>query len=453
MRRELTGLLALSVLLSACQATVKGVTPRQPSRAATAAPGALPSSNAKLPGLVAGSPAPQVPAEPATAVNGLLHMDPSAVIAAGGGNVIAAGSGNVIAAGGGNLIKVGGNVIAAGGGNVIAPGGGNYRTLAIRPFAVAAIEVPLGDMLPAQGMVVVPVSLRTGLPIGPAVLTDEAGRYQLQVPKTETGNVRVLAAVPGKSASDPVLDNAKLQMEGLMSVAGLGDKTLEIDDDNALVSRFFRRAFLGRIDELLQVEVKDPTMTSGNPLFDTVWSKLVDAVLEAKTSQLPRKARRELAERMANLLIADVDLRTTMVDRSGPDWPGEADETAFDAYTDVMRQVRRACAAKLKVDRKFFDTQPYVLLANERLAGDLAATPWELRRPRDVGEFITIEYFETSGRLADLKEVFASIDVKPKMVHRLRAAEKGLENSLALTIALNEPARNALHAMIADAKK
>jgi hypothetical protein len=461
MRREVTGLLALSVVLSACQATVKGVTPRQPSRVASAAPGASPSGAAKLPGLVAGSPAPLVPGEPSAAVNGLLHMEPSAVIAAGGGNVIAAGGGNVVAAGGGNLIKVGGQVIAAGGGNVIAPGGGNV----IAPgggnligqaggnYRALAIEVPLGDMLPAQGMVVVPVSLRTGKPIGPAVLTDAQGRYQLQVPTSETGNVRVMAAVPGKTASDPVLDNPKLQMEGLMSVAGLGDKTLEIDDDNALVSRFFRRAFLGRIDELLQVEVKDPSMTSGNPLFDKVWSKLVDAVLEAKTSEMPRKARRELAERMANLLIADVDLRTTMVDRSGPDWPGEVDETAFDAYTDVMRQVRRACAAKLRADRQFFDSQPYVMLANERLKEDPAATPWELRRPRDLGEFITVEYFETSGRLSDLKEVFDSIDVKPKMVHRLRAAEKGLENSLALTIALNSKARDALHAMIADAKK
>lgn len=444
MRLEVTALLALSVMLSACQTTVKGVTARQPSRVASSAP-ALPSGSAKLPGTVAGSPAPVVPAGPSVAVNGLLNMEPSAVIAAGGGNVIAAGGGNVIAAGGGNLIKVGGNVIAAGGGNLIGAAGGNYRTL--------AIEVPLGDMLPAQGMVVVPVSLRTGQPIGPAVFTDAQGRYQLQVPKSETGNVRVMVAVPGKTASDPVLDNPKLQMEGLMSLTTLGDKTLEIDDDNALVSRFFRRAFLGRIDELLQVEIKDPTMTSGNPLFDQVWSKLVDAVLEAKTAQLPRKARRELAERMANLLIADVDLRTTMVDRSGPDWPGEVDETAFDAYTDVMRLVRRACAAKLRADRKFFDTQPYVELANARLQGEPDSTPWELRRPKDVGEFITAEYFEMTGRLTGLKEVFESIEVKPKMVHRLQAAEKGLENSLALTIALNSKSRDALHAMIADAKK
>jgi hypothetical protein len=384
-------------------------------------------------------------------VNGLLKMDPSAVIAAGGGNVIAAGGGNVIAAGGGNLIKVDGNVIAAGGGNVIAPGGGNYRTLAIglRPVAAAiglrpvaaAIEVPLGDLLPAQGMVVVPVSLRTGEALGPAVLTDAEGRYTLQIPGTEKGNVRVIAAVPGKTADDPLLDDPKLQSESLVSGTPAADAApVVMDDDQALVSRFFRRAFLGRLEELLTVSIKDP-QGSGNPLFDEVWNGLIDAAIAAKTAEMPRKVRRELAERLANNLIYHVDLRTIVVDRSGPDWPGETDETVFAAYHEVLRSARLAAAAKLKANRKFFDDQPYVLEANARLAAEPGAEAWVIRRPKELGHFITAEYMENSGRLDELKDVFASIGVKPKMVHRLRAAETGLTNALALTLVLNKAAR------------
>jgi plasmid maintenance system antidote protein VapI len=433
MRRELTGLLALSVMLSACQATVKGVTPRQPSRVASAAPATLPSAGAKLPNTVAGSPAPVLPGESVVAVNGLLNMDPSAVIAAGGGNVIAAGGGNVIAAGGGNLIKVGGDVIAAGGGNVIAPGSGNYRTL--------AIEVPLGDLLPAQGMVVVPVSLRTGEALGPAVLTDAEGRYTLQIPVTEKGNVRVIAAVPGKTADDPLLDDPKLQSESLVSgTPAASGAQVVMDDDHALVSRFFRRAFLGRLDELLTVSVKDP-QGSGNPLFDEVWNGLIDAAIAAKTAEMPRKARRELAERLANNLIYHVDLRAIMVDRSGPDWPGETDETVFAAYREILRSARLAAAAKLRANRKFFDDQPYVREANARLAAEPGAEAWVIRRPKELGHFVTAEYMEHSGRLGELKDVFASIGVKPKMVHRLRAAETGLTNALALTLVLNKEAR------------
>ena len=85
MRRTMAGAVALTMLVSACQANVAG-------------PGG------KLSVTSSGGNAKLVPPDgPVKLLAGTLKMDASYVVSAGGGNVVSAGGGNVVSAGGGNL--------------------------------------------------------------------------------------------------------------------------------------------------------------------------------------------------------------------------------------------------------------------------------------------------------------------------------------------------------------
>jgi hypothetical protein len=443
MRRPVFGLLALSLLASACQTSFGAPDApnrlKKPATASSVKPSAKPSTGAANP-LANGSAAPKAsptPSVPMTALKGLLKMDASFVVSAGGANVVSAGGANVVSAGGGNLIKVGGQVISAGGANVISAGGANYRT--------QAISVALGTMLPAQGMAVVAVSLRTGKPLGDAVLTDEAGRYTLEIPKSETGNVRVVAAVPGKSADDKILDNPGLRSELLTPAKSASGAAAEqvVDDDATTVSRYFRQAFVNRLDELLTRT--EPSRPDPNPLVAESQGALEQAGLDAKTHALPVEVRRELAGRMADNFIYFVDFESAKV-KGVTGWSNTTDERCFPAFLDIMRQVREAAVKKLLSQQDFFDQKPYLLSAN---AG---TTPpkYLIRRASDLGNFCVEEYLSRSGKLAGIRPVLADIGVPADQEFRLEGADWGISTQMGYTLALNPEVKNTLIKLIQE---
>jgi hypothetical protein len=181
MRLPLHGLLAISLLVTACQSTlgITGSPKAKPKPAATAsAKPTARASGAPLPRTTA-SPTPSVPM---TALKGQLMVDASYVISAGGGNVISAGGGNVISAGGGNVISAGGgNVISAGGANVISAGGGNLKAAAPEFRVQAAIST----YTPVIEAFVYLEDVLTGKAIGNGYKTDANGRIDLKgIPDT-----------------------------------------------------------------------------------------------------------------------------------------------------------------------------------------------------------------------------------------------------------------------------
>jgi hypothetical protein len=499
--------LILAMLVSACQANMSGLTTaRKPGTAKPAGDAIKPGTGVVAPGsgnVVAGGGANVDPNEPVTKLLGTLKMDASYVIAAGGGNVIAPGGGNVIApgggnviaAGGGNLIMVGGQVIAAGGGNVIAPGGGNviapgggnviaagggnYRTLADGPFSLAAtigqrpvaaaIEVAFGEVLPAKGMVVVPVSLRTGLPIGPAVLTDETGRYAVDIPESETGNVRLMAAVPGKSASDPILTNTRLQYQLL---ASQGDKDTHriIDEDSALVSLYTQRTFAGRLDGLLKAKDKSDWGTDlekwlnlgDNAMIRGMLDTMADEMIAAKTYAMPEAKRKALANRLADAVVYHVKFDDAMVDRSQADWQPAEDEKVITALNEIMKLFREGARKKMadanartpEQITAVFAEAPFMVIANQMRAKE-GKPPVKFSKATDFGDFVVDHYFaiNDTARLMSLTDVFYSLDVDQKHVPRLKAAQFGMLKTLGFTMFVNPAAKSAFMGLIKEAGK
>lgn len=420
MRRSHLGWLTLCTLLAACQANVGGA-----DMAGKAKKPVTPAASAK-PGPTASASAMPVAT---TVLAGVVKMDAGYVVSAGGGNVVSSGGANVVSAGGGNLIQVGGQVISAGGANVVSSGGANYRA--------QASAVAFGDMLPARGMAVVAVSLRTGEPLGQAVLTDDAGRYTLAIPKSETGNVRVVAAVPGKSATDPVLTNARLQSEAL--TPGTAPAEVIVDDDRALVSRYFRQAFVTRMGGLLNKRTPDvgEPKSAEEALFRQVWGELATAAVAAKSADWPAERRQAVAQRLADATIYYVDFARAKVNRDKANWENPQDETCFDAYLDIMRRFRLGAVQRIAADPLFLKKQAF-------MQGQAVA----IERAVELGEFIAKTYLGESKRYDDMKDVLATMGLDRREGNRLKAAEEGLITAIGLTLVTNADARAALIELI-----
>ncbi|MDB5099872.1 MAG: hypothetical protein JWM80_4293 [Cyanobacteria bacterium RYN_339] len=151
MRRPFGAIAALICLLAACKAG-PGVVPRvvrseKPAIAASAS--AKPST-----GPVAAAVKLVQPGR-TTALDGIVQIDASYIVAQGGGNIVAQGGGNIVAQGGGNIISTngggivaqgGGNIISTNGGGIVAQGGGN-----IISGNGSALVATGGDTIVAQG--------------------------------------------------------------------------------------------------------------------------------------------------------------------------------------------------------------------------------------------------------------------------------------------------------------
>ncbi|HEY9722918.1 MAG TPA: hypothetical protein V6D47_12980, partial [Oscillatoriaceae cyanobacterium] len=385
-------------------------------------------------------PTPQ-PTVDGTLISGLMRIDASYVIAAGGGNVIAAGGGNVIAAGGGNVIAAGGgnviaagggnviaagggNVIAAGGGNVIAAGGGNYRvldasacsdtqTLPTSPTAsLDPKHVPPGTILPASGTVVVPVSLKTGKVLGPAVFTDSTGHYTVTVPKGTESDVMLVAGVPGKSASDPLVTDPRLQYTVLAAMSASG--TPEIDEDTATLTRYLRSTMRARLDALLQPALiassasdtallKIPNIppaeqTVINAYADVLRNEVKSAPFFTGVEKTDTPHVLQLAQRISDSLVAQIDLNKVNLDPAmAKGWTmasANSNQGVMKLMLDEMRLIRGAADAKLAENPHYFDDKPYITAANLSLPA--GAAQYQILKGSDLCDFIVNYYYASS---------------------------------------------------------
>ncbi|MNS32907.1 hypothetical protein D3C72_650030 [compost metagenome] len=398
MRLAIAAALATTLLLSACPAMTGSKVPKKAT--------GVSSSQSK--------PSPK-PADKSM-LSGLLKMDAHYVISAGGGNVISAGGGNVISAGGGNVISAGGgNVISAGGGNVISAGGGNYR------LAAADVKVPVGTILPAKGMVVVPVSLVTGKPVGEAVFTDERGHYEIAIPKGMAENVRIVAAVPGKSATDPIVANRRLQYAVVAAPDAGEDVT--IDEDTALITRYLRVIIRHQTRNSIQASVW--TSDEQAKAYDPATLKLRDKAKAVELIGMPEDRQLAVYERFTDILMASAKLDTLKNDSGKPIVP---------MLVGMLRDIREAATTKLIASPTFFAEQDYI--KNQSGEGCVH----EIVKPADVGDFLVFKHLYRAD-LAALKvasEVAMSLGLASSQNAEFLSAALAIQSSI--KGALKDPA-------------
>jgi hypothetical protein len=398
MRLAIAAALAATLLLSACPAMTGSKVPKKATGVSSAQT----------------RPSPK-PADK-TLLSGLLKMDAHYVISAGGGNVISAGGGNVISAGGGNVISAGGgNVISAGGGNVISAGGGNYRVL-------ADASVPVGTVLPAKGMVVVPVSLVTGRPVGEAVFTDERGHYEVAIPKGMAENVRLVAAVPGKSASDPIVANRRLQYAVVAAPDAGSDVT--IDEDTALITRYLRVIIRHQVRNSIQASVWTPEDQLA--AYDKETLKLRAKAMAIGLIGLPEERQIAIYERFTDMLMASARL-DTLKNASGTGY-------IVPMLVGMLRDIREAATTKLVESPTFFAEQDYI--KNQSGEGCVH----EIVKPADVGDFLVFKHLYRAD-LAALKvasEVAASVGLASN--HNAEFLSAALAIQASIKGALKDPA-------------
>ena len=446
---SLVGLLALS----ACQFNPGTRATTRTTRVAKADPSPT-VAGAKA---AKGSPAME---GPMATLKGELRVDAHYVVAAGGGNVVAAGGGNVVAVGGGNVVAVGGgNVIAVGGGNLLGPAGGNLLGPAGANFRLAATSaVPVGTILPAKGMAVVPVSLLTGEPIGEVAFTGDRGDYRVSVPERLKGDVLLFASTPGASRDDAVLNDARLHYGVLPVVSGGADSAL-IDEDTARVSGYLRTAFRDTLEGMMEVASPDykpgavfGTWLKGSSggLVEPIVMELVRAMVAAKTPSMTPAARRALADRLSGAVAAETDWTSAMVDKTIPGWAPEEDETAMAAMLDLMRQGREKAAEKMVAEPGFFDEAVWLLDANRFSDG---GEPFAIRKPSDLNDFLVRAYIGPNepGSTEKVRVVYAAIGVPEAQADRLRAVQYGILGQIGLTLVLKPTLKTRLAELVREA--
>jgi hypothetical protein len=249
----------------------------------------------------------------------LLGHDGAAVVGA------AAQQGRLIANGGGNLIaNGGGNLIANGGGNLIANGGGNLRA-GVAAFAGtrsegsyglrSASRVAPGTVLPAAGMVVQLIDLRSGWPVvmvdskgraGDAVLTDALGRYQVYLPESFNHNVVVQVYAPGHS---------KDARARYARVTAPGTARPDIHDDVSAVAHYCRGALGAKLLTFVSRDprgaLKDRDVSQVNGQVEDLVAKrmtpTLDVLGQAEVYRWSKLDQYLLARRMADRVLAQVE--------------------------------------------------------------------------------------------------------------------------------------------------
>lgn len=476
MRVRTLGLLLLG-LLSACQALPVSPSARVSARAGAAA---SPAGNGPTMG-DAGAAASTTAASlqsPATVVSGTLEMDASYVIAAGGGNVVAGGGGNVIAAGGGNVVSTAGaNVIPAGGGNVIAAGGGNvhggssYRLADAEATPVPAASVPVGTILPAAGMLVVPVSLATNEQLGDAVLTDAQGHYTVRVPQSYTGAFRLVAMVPAKTPDAPWLRDPRLQYT-LITAAGRDASSNVIDEDTSAVTAYLTDALYERVLDLLKngLSSKSLKQLSNSPLA-SIAKAILEAMTQADTAHMDPAKREALAHKMVGIWLGngeDVYFSARCVadgkllgftPTAAELAPLQSGRPALQVLVDVMREMRAHMTDLMRAHgadaQAYINAKPYIraALAKHDVAGD-PLQGFVIKRPEDLLTYVLYAYNAQGGTFSQMSEFTGDPDMgyadpMAPLVETNGAAE-GIADALTLKLFVN-PTQDALVQAIKDA--
>jgi len=319
------------------------------------------------------------------------------------GELVAVEGGNVISHNGASLISdAGGSAVSNAGGSLV--GKSKYMLAAAEAVQVldATTGPSFGTQLPAAGMQIAAISLRTGsaLPIGEdpegkpvfSIITNLAGGYTLHLPPEEAGNVLVVAGVP--EVQDPRSRYA------LLAPAKAGVRA-DLDEDTSAVTRTIREVLAHRLAEVFVSPPARATcllMNSGSLPADTgaMIAKLVEDLHEAAASArvtadpAQRGAVSALSRRVADLMLAPVDLPGIVIAPNGTRADASADVIGSPALTvlvDVMRDARERATAKLAADPGFLSRQDFF-----RTATACDPTRYRFEKPSDLNAFVLEEY-------------------------------------------------------------
>ena len=413
----------------------------------------------------------QRPASGVASLTGELRVDPSYLVAVGGGQVLSHNGGQIVAAGGLNLVAAGGlnlvaagglNLVAAGGGNVISQNGGQAVPLAASGVishnggqyrlhaatAAAGFEVRVYDLATHR-----PIALGTdpaGQPVY-GVLTDAAGRYEVFVPAAHAGNVLVQARVPGQADPRLAYDLVAPPPAATAAAAVFGRV---LDDDTSVTTHYVRLAFARKLQAVLEADKLDVALmfagTAAQPSLMGVAEQLLGefraAVAKAK---VPRERYPEVATRCADALLVHLDLGDVVIDSANSAYKGPADAQALPAMVAFLTSLRSAVAAKLATDGPaFFDQQSYLKAYNDaRPAGTPA---FRLLRAADLGDFVIDAYVGSldSTRLFHVIDACESVGLPRTAADPLFGAASGVGLRLGVLFMTDEAARRDVFAAI-----
>ncbi|MDB5101660.1 MAG: hypothetical protein JWM80_6081, partial [Cyanobacteria bacterium RYN_339] len=258
-----------------------------------------------------------------------------------------------------------------------------------------------------------------------AVYTNLAGGFKVYVPASEQGNVLLTAEVP--AAEDDRLRFAVLAPANATAA-------LLVDEDAAVSARYVRQGLIGRLMDML---TRDPAQSlcliGASGAFSPALKEILRTTVTDFHTHAVAVGIREtdhdklavwaLAERCADTIIAEVDLRSIVLDTQGNvDWgtlPNEGPEPALAALGDVLGSMRDAAAARLAQDPKAFEQAPSLLAANGCAPGR-----YQILKGSDVGAFMVDEYLSRTARdvLKDAGNLIVAlgVDNAPNGVSRSR---------------------------------
>ncbi|MDB5097900.1 MAG: hypothetical protein JWM80_2321, partial [Cyanobacteria bacterium RYN_339] len=324
-----------------------------------------------------------------------------AALAVADGSFLAAGNAGILSNNGSGVIANNGSgIVSDHGGGIVSDHGAGRRLLAV-PAA--------GTQLPAGGLVVSAVSLRTQqyVPVGtgaggePAygVYSDAAGGYKLYVPASEQGNVAVVASVPGNS-------DAKLVYNTIVPVAA--NSSAAVDDDAAVTTRMIRRTIAGQI-ALIMVTADNAINVSAITEDNTVPAAFQPGLVRAVTA-LNQRARargvptgpaaldqpevQALAQRLADVVLGFVPYDDVKLDPLlAPGWKGPQDKL-FVAMGKTFKHLREATRTYMQAKLAAGGTLPVTMsvMVARQAPGALDDCRFEdpvaLGTPADLGVFL-----------------------------------------------------------------
>ncbi|MFN3430245.1 MAG: hypothetical protein ACK46X_09850 [Candidatus Sericytochromatia bacterium] len=488
MRHIVGSLLMVSCLMSAC-----ALTPGQATRATGKATVKPKVTASKSP--VTASPRPQAsskpqqPAVPTVRFSGKIEVDAHYLVSNNAGSVISNGGASAIVLKGGGLISAKGlgllsdnglgllsdnglGLIANNSAGLISNNGAGYRLL-------AGTTVAVGTILPVKGMAVIPIAMRTGEVVGKPVFTDERGGYTLDLPQSLKGSVRIVARVPVTSKSDPIAEDPRVQYTLVVNAASGASPTpaptastaaspspgasaapvaaSTINEDTALVTKYVRSCFAGRIEEMMVTQDIDTTskqtlakLKVPEVLLETLKGTFEDINKTAKDVGVAKMSADEvdqIAQRASDVLLSYIDLETLVTDpvelQRPADWGKK--ELAVAGMNEVMSMLRDGARAKMTENPAFFETQPYFVATGGK---------YQVRKPSDLGDFMVEEYMLSSvdrGKEVDL--VFESVGVPMTEARRLNTICLGILATVGKVLFSNSEAKTEVLAAIRGAKK
>lgn len=450
--------------------------PSAPASAAVTPP--LPSALVSL-NLPSGgpslAPAPTKLTKPAAAairtLAGVVRIDAAYAIQAGEARLIANNGGTAIGAPGLALLEGAGNLIANNGGGLVGNNGGtlisDHGAMLVgkskRALLQAAPTAAPGAVLPAGGLVVAVMSLRSGrfVPIGQdgsgqpvyAILTNAQGGFEVY-PPADAGPLLVVARFPleasaGAAQADPRLAYDLIQGEATDAPPA----DLVLDEDTSQVTRYVRVACAGTLEKFVLTDdveatvqniAKDAAPGLKEPLT-TLVRELRQASGEAGLDKAGPAVTAAVAQRMTDVLLSYMGIDSvTLSPINWPEWTGP-EEPAIPALIDIMRRLREGTTKRLATEPGFFDAMDEVVEANALLSTD--APRWTIRKAADLNDFVVRAIVVPDRGAQRTEKVFAAVGVEAYQSDRLYAAVNNYIAAMALT-ALAQP--DAKAAVIAE---